>query len=251
MKNYYIFLLSVLFIGQTQAQTNCSEANSDINYAYSHIKSAYDANNISDLQYYAYRSFEALKRAEPILKACGCEPTLRLTEDGISLLERVDNADSYEDGRFYVKRARELSRKGIASLDECNQISAEEEELLTLEMEQQTLKMKQQELLRQQQELEQRLLDQKKKELLIQKELLITNYGAALSSNVKSYNESLRNFDCSSPVEIDTPSHDELLEKTPKALKSYYMNAIKKAADRYLMSMEKCASSSGLTTLDD
>ena len=108
MKNYYIFLLSVLFIGQIQAQTKCSEADSDINYAYSHIKSAYDANNISDLQYYAYRSLEALRRAEPVLKACGCEPTLRLTEDGIALLERVDSAESYEDGRFYVKRAREL-----------------------------------------------------------------------------------------------------------------------------------------------
>ncbi|NNK87935.1 MAG: hypothetical protein HKO90_06605, partial [Flavobacteriaceae bacterium] len=139
----------------------------------------------------------------------------------------------------------------IASLDECNQIPAEEEELLTLEMEQQSLKMKQEELIRQQRELKQRLLDQKKKELLIQKELLITNYGAALSSNIKSYNESLGNFECSSNVTIDTPIHDELIAMTPKALKSYYLNAIKTAADRYMLNMEKCALSSGLTTVDD
>ncbi|NNF75729.1 MAG: hypothetical protein HKN00_11125 [Flavobacteriaceae bacterium] len=251
MKNYYIFLLSLLFITQISAQTKCSEADSDVNYAYSHIKSSYDSNNISDLKYFAYRSYEALNRAKPILEACGCDPTLTVTIDGIELLKKVETAETYEDGRFYVKRARELSRKGIGALDSCNQISMEEEELLTLEMEQNKLKEKQLELEQQQQLLQRRLLEQKEKELVVQKEILITNYSAALNSNINSYKEALRNFECDLQIRTDIPDHSELLKYSSDQLKQYFSKAIKTASDHYLLKLENCLNSDELTTIDD
>ena len=251
MKKYYIFLLSLCFLNTAFAQTSCSEANSDMNYAYSHVKSAYDSNNISDLKYFAYRSLEAMNRTVPILKDCGCQPTLDIIERGIDLLTKVDPAESWEDGRFYVKRARELAREGIGSLDQCNQITVEEEELLTLEMEQSALKQKQQELERQQQALQQRLQAQQQKEQIVQKEILMTSYDSALSSNLKSYNEALKNCDCNSQLEKPEINNEDVIIMEDKAIKEYYVDAIKALTSRYIIKLESCLSGAEYSTVDD
>ena len=251
MKKYYIFLFSLCFLSFAVAQTKCSEANSDMNYAYSHVKSAYDSNNISDLKYFAYRSMEAMNRVAPILKECGCQPTLSVIEQGIDLLKKVDPAESWEDGRFYVKRARELAREGIGSLDNCNQISVEEEELLSLEMEQSALKQKQLELERQQQELKERMLAQQQKELEIQKELLITNYDAALSSNLKSYNEALQNCDCNSRLDRPNVNNEEVMTLENAAIKAFFVDTIKSLSAKYILKLENCLSQENYSTVDD
>ena len=251
MKKYYIFLLLLCFLFSASAQTKCSEADSDMNYAYSHVKSAYESNNISDLKYFAYRSFEAMERVAPVLKDCGCKPTLEIIENGIELLKKVDPAETWEDGRFYVKRARELAKEAISSLDECNQISVEEEEMLSLEMEQSALKQKQLELERQQKELQERLLAQQQKELQIQKELLLTSYDTALTSNLNSYNEALRNCNCNSMLKRPVINNSEVMELEDTDIKEYFVDAIKTLSSRYIFKLESCLSKADYSTIDD
>ena len=251
MKKYYIFLASLCLLSTAFAQSNCSDADSDMNYAYSHVKSAYDSNNISDLKYFSHRSLEAMQRAAPVLKKCGCQPTLSKIERGIELLSKVDPAETWEDGRFYVKRAREVAREGIASLDQCTQITVEEEELLSLEMEQNALKQKQLELEQQQKALQDKLIAQKEKEVRIQKEIIVTGYDNALSSNLKSYNEALKNCECNSRLEKPVIQTDQLMEMRNTAIREYYVDAIKSLSSTYILKLESCLSREAYSTVDD
>ncbi len=239
MKKIYIFYVFLLFYNASYAQVKCSDADSDINYAYSHVKKAYDANNISHLQQYAHRSLEAFKRATDILKACGCDDAYNNSIDGIELLEKVDAIETYEDGRFYVKRAREIARQSIADLDNCNQISLEEEQLLDLEMAQSKLQEQQLELQQKQEQLKLKMVEQKQKEIQLEKEVLIGNYETAIASNLKTYNDALRIYGCNSSIEIT--AHSEMLfSKSNEEIKQHYINIIKKMTAIYLLKLDGC-----------
>ena len=85
MKKNYLFFLFILICLKFQGQTKCSEADSDVIYAYSDVKTSYEANNISHLKEYAYKSLLAFKRALPKLKDCGCETSYNHAFDAIDL----------------------------------------------------------------------------------------------------------------------------------------------------------------------
>lgn len=119
MKKNYLFFLFITISVFSHGQENCQEADSDLIYAYSHIKSAYNSNNIHHLKYYAKKSLESFKRARPKLKTCGCEIAYNKVYDAIELLENVESAKTNEDGRFYVKRTREIAKNSITEMDKC------------------------------------------------------------------------------------------------------------------------------------
>ena len=240
MKNFYIFLIIPLFYGELNAQPSCSEADSDINYAYSHAKSAYDSNNISDLKYYANRSLEAFQRAEGKLKECGCGEALENSANAILNLEKVDTAETYEDSRFFMKRARSLANTIIGDLDNCNQISQEEEELLDLEMEQKLLKEKQMALQQKQAELKERMIEQKMKEERLQKEILMSNYESAIRENINTYNESLRMCGCNGNIENTTTTSDALYSLSDADIREHYITIIKNISALYLAKLDTC-----------
>ena len=242
MKNNYIFLLVTLFCFSGFSQVKCSDADSDVNYAYSHVKSSYDSNNISDLKYFAERSLKAFERAKENLKACGCSVAYGISVDGIELLEKVEFAESFEDGRFYVKRARERASELIGELDQCNQISLEEEELLDLEMEQTKLQEKQKELEQKQEELRMIMEEQRQKEIRLQKEVLITNYEAMVSSNLQSINQTLSTCGCDASITNDSYSVEKLYNLTEAQIKSHYIELVKNFTKMYLNILEKCDS---------
>ena len=142
-KNYLFFLISFAYI-QSYAQSNCEDAHSDVIYAYSHVKSAYDSNNISHLKDYSKRSTDAFNRAKKILNDCGCETSYNYAFDASELLSKVEDVKTYEDGRFYVKRARDIAKKVINELELCTKLTQEDEALASLEYDR--LKLKQQQI---------------------------------------------------------------------------------------------------------
>ncbi len=86
MKKTPIFFLMTLFCATMFAQTPCSETQSDVGYAYSHAKTAYNANNLTQLKEYANRSLEAFKRVEPMLKDCQCPDAYYETSPTVTVL---------------------------------------------------------------------------------------------------------------------------------------------------------------------
>ena len=89
MKNSYFFLLFLLMYFQSVSQTKCSDAQSDLNYAYSHVKSAYDSNNLTHIKYYGKRSLDAFERAKNELENCDCQQANDYAYKGKTLLSKL------------------------------------------------------------------------------------------------------------------------------------------------------------------
>ena len=224
------------------SQTECEDANSDLIYAYSHVKSSYDSNNISHLKHFANRSFEAFERSKERLTKCGCDTAYNLAYDAAELLAKVETAKTYEDGRFYVKRARDKGKACVIALDECTISNSDNEdnELAVLQNEQQQLK-KQQELLKAKEEqIKMKLAQQEEKELIHKKEELIIAYQSAISLKIKSYNQVLDICDCNHDTIEEINDSGEIAIKSIEDIKTHYLNNLKALAENYLSELNDC-----------
>ncbi|MDO5969941.1 hypothetical protein Q4Q35_08975 [Flavivirga aquimarina] len=253
MKNYYLllFLFSSLIIN---GQEECDYANSYLVSAYSHVKDSYDSNNINHLQYYANRSLESFKHAKEELKGCNCKAALELTDKCIELLAKVDTADTFENGRFYVKRARDYGKNSVIEIDKCSantpsnddngdlaEADSQGSELTDLQNEQLKLKQQQEALKLKEQQIKLKLAEQKEKELLIQKKKLVLSYENAISSNINTYNETLNICGCINYKPFrDNKSLEDMTEKSVKEVKAHYMNRIKSMSSEYVSLINSC-----------
>lgn len=240
MKKYYLFLFFFLICLKFQSQTNCSEANSEINYAYSNVKHSYESNNISHLKEYAYKSLEAFKRAESKLKDCGCEVSYNHAYDAMQLLEKVDPAESYEDGRFFVKRARDLAKECIIELDKCTAENQEDNSLSLLQDEQKELQQQQLLLKQKEKNIKLKMAEQKEKELILKKEEMISQYNSAIASNVTSFNNILKIYNSKEKVLIPNENSGNLMDKSLEEIKSHYLQNLRGLTNTYLSYLNKC-----------
>lgn len=208
----------------TYGQSNCEDANAYLVNAYSHVKDAYESNNISHLKYYANRSVESFKLSKASLIACNCENALNSANKGIELLTKVETAKTFEDGRFFVKRAKAISKESVIKIDECafavyntnnntTNINNEQQQVLTQE-EQEALQLK--------------------------KEQLITTYNHALTSNIKAYNEVLNLCNCNYETINDFSNIEDVSTKSIEQIKSFYKNNFKRLASNYLKALNSC-----------
>ncbi|MGC1203580.1 MAG: hypothetical protein WA839_01680 [Flavobacteriaceae bacterium] len=247
MKNYYLFFFLLASL-TSKGQTNYDEANYYLGSAYSHVKDAYDSNNISHLKYYANRSVESFELSKKPLKSCDCDTAFKLAEKAIELLTKVEDAETFEDGRFYVKRGRDVTKESMIEIDKCsagvynaNAVSAETSEISEIQNEQHKLKQQQEALRLKEQELKTQLAEQKEKELTLKKKELILSYENVVTANVKTYNETLKVCDCNhEPLKLNESSED-LSSESIENIKSYFSNSLKSLASNYLSQLEVCA----------
>jgi hypothetical protein len=249
MKNYYLFafLIYSLIIN---AQNNCDDANSYLVSAYSHVKNAYDSNNISHLKYYANRSVESFKLSKKTLETCGCENALKLADKGIDLLTKVEKAETFEDGRFFVNRARTISKESVIEIDKCSMIDysetlsindfKEDKTLNDLQVEQLKLEQQQEALKLKETEIKTKLAEQKEKELSLKKKALILSYENAISSNLETYNSALSVCTCNHKTLKSIKSSEDLFTKKVEFIKTYYTNNLKILASNYISELETC-----------
>ncbi|MEC3907574.1 hypothetical protein VOI54_11135 [Tamlana sp. 2201CG12-4] len=255
MKNYYLlfFLFNALVM---YGQTNCDDANSYLVNAYSHVKDAYDANNISHLKYYANRSVESFKLAKTALGSCNCKTALDLTDKGIEFLSKVEGADTFEDGRFFVKRGREVAKESVIEIDKCafNNFNSEtvssttletsalsnDSELSDLQKEQLKLRQQQEALRLKEAQIKSKLAEQKEKALLLKKKNLILSYEHVLTNHISTYNETLKVCGCNHQVFKEIQSNEGLSSKSIDDIKSHFTNNLKLLASSYLSELNKC-----------
>ena len=240
MKNSYFFLLFLFMCYQSVSQTNCSSAQSDLNYAYSHVKSAYDSNNLTHIKYYGKRSFDAFERAKKELENCNCKQAYDFAFEGSTLLSKLIKSETYEDGRFFIKRTREIAQKAIEELDICSKLSYEDETLIELEYERLKLEKQQLELKQKEAKIQQLLADKENRELRIRKEKLIYANEQAVLSNITAYNDMLVACECEERVSKISLNNENLLSKNLSEIKLYYLNSIKQTTMNYLNSLNQC-----------
>lgn len=247
MEKHYLFILFLFSSNVFFSQTSCDDANSDLIYAYSHVKSSYNANNISHLKYYANRSLESFERSKKKLKECGCETAYDLAFEAAQLLIKVETAESFEDGRFFVKRARDIAQESVTELDKCTiptkdaPVVTNNQELSSLQMEQETLRKQQEALKIRAEELKVKMAEQNEMELKLQKEAMINSYKSAISSNIESYNNALKVCNCSNAA-IKQENHNiDVSQKSVEEIKIFYLNSLKGITSNYLAQLDLCS----------
>lgn len=238
-KNYLFFLVSIAFI-TTYAQNKCEDAHSDVIYAYSHVKSAYNSNNISHLKDYSKRSTDAFSRAKKILNDCGCEASYNHAFDASELLNKVEDAKTFEDGRFYVKRARDIAKKVINELELCTKLTQEDEDLAALEYDRLKLRQQQIELSLKEEKIKQKLAEKEAAELRLKKEQLITKNDLALTTNLESFNSILNVCDCDLEMPEINYKKEALLSKDLNQIKKEYLTIFKNMTSNYLDKLNAC-----------
>lgn len=239
MKYFYIlffFTASIIAHGQT----NCDEASGYLVNAYSHVKDSYEANNISHLKYYANRSLESFKLSKKNLAECGCTTALALAKKGIDQLAMVESADTYEEGRFFVKRAREIAKESIVELDKFTASSNKNKELTALELEQKQLEEQQLALKKKEEELKQKLAAQKLKSEVFEKEKTIKHYKSIIASNIKTFNSTLQVCDCKHSLLSYDDKETDLKQKSIPEIKNRYLNDLEKLTKSYLSTLASC-----------
>lgn len=238
-KNYLFFLLSIAFL-YSNAQNKCEDAHSDVIYAYSHVKSAYDSNNISHLKDYSNRSTDAFNRAKKILNDCDCETSYNYAFDASELLSKVENAKTFEDGRFYVKRARDIAKKVINELEICTKLTQENEDLAALEHERLKLQQQQIELGLKEEKIKQKLAEKEAAELRLKKEQLIIKNDLALTSNLENFNNILNVCDCDLEMPEINYKKEALFSKDLNEIKKEYLTIFKNMTSNYLDKLNAC-----------
>jgi hypothetical protein len=222
------------------AQTPCSDTQADIGYAYSHAKTAYEANNLTQLKRFASRSLEAFRRAEKVLKDCQCQDAYYEAFDAIVALDKIADIDVYDDARFFIKRARDYAKQTIAELEICTKWSSEDHALAELEDEQQKLE-EQRKLLQQKEErIKMQLADKIEKEKMLKKEKLITQNQAALSNSIESFNQLLRACGCNSVISQVNMNKDNLIVNSIDTIKTTYLNKVREVTSSYMSALNLC-----------
>lgn len=239
-KNCLFFLLICIYV-QSYGQINCSDAYSDVNYAYSHVKSAYNSNNIDHLKHYSKRSLEAFERAKLKLEACKCQESYNFAYDALDLLSHVEASKTFEDGRYYVKNARDIAKNVINELELCTEITKEDNTLTELQSEQQKLEQQQVELKLKETQIKQKLAEREEKAMLLKKELFINENEIALDKNVKAYNDLLTVLNCNSEVIKTKDEKPDFKSKDLDVIKSHYINVVKEITSTYLKKLNKCS----------
>ncbi|MFD1614310.1 hypothetical protein [Gelatiniphilus marinus] len=247
MKYFYLLLVLATSLKINAQTAGCDEANSYLVNAYSHVKDAYEANNISHLKYYANRSLEAFKLSKKTLKDCGCEPALKLSSKSIDLLAKVENTETYEEGRFFVKRARDVSKKSVIEIDKCayrnttSVVEADENTKLSdLQNEQLALKQQQEALELKAQQIKNQLAQQEEKALLFEKEQLAISYKNAIADNIKTYNKTLKICDCNHKTLKAIDAEINISDNSIEAIQSHYAKTIKTLTSNYLSQLSLC-----------
>ncbi|MBD0834891.1 hypothetical protein [Aestuariibaculum suncheonense] len=250
MKNFYylLFLISTINL---YAQNNCDNANAYLVSAYSHVKTSYEANNVSHLKYAAHRSLESINLAKKTLADCNCSKALEQANKALEVLAKVDDQPTYEDGRYFVKRAKEFCQQSVIEMDKCatssysmqvveEENTADSNDLASLKNEQAALLAQQEALKRKEAEIKRQLAEQKEKELLLKKQQLVVSYEKVIDLNIKTYNETLKSCNCGHQTIIKSSDSANTSDMSTEALKEYYTNQLKTLAKAYLAELDSC-----------
>lgn len=253
MKKIYLFFFIFIVYSEFQAQNSpCADADSNLIYAYSNVKDAYESNNVQHLKYYSYKSLKSFEEAKVNLKKCGCETAFELAFNAKELMTKVEAASTFEDGRFFVKRAKEITQNCITEINKCTlQINKKEEkmatvqdkggdELKSLQLEKDKLEQQRLALKLKEEEIIKKLDAQKSKELQLQKEALIKDHITVLNLNITTCNKVLKTYGSATELAIYNKNDSALLSENVETIKAYYLNITKDINSQYTEKLNLC-----------
>ncbi len=118
MKKIVLVLFCFIFL-TSNAQDLYNDALTAASYAYSHIKKAYEMNNMTHTHEYADKAIKSFMIVEELSGKCGCSEANETAYLAKVDLESLLSQDTYEQSRFYAKRVKELGFTVLSQLTDC------------------------------------------------------------------------------------------------------------------------------------
>jgi len=248
MKKIYLFSFIFCCFSIGFSQSDCSNAQAHIVYAFNNAKNSLKANNITHLKFYANKALESFEKVQSALETCHCADVENYTFESIEKLSKVPPIEKMAEAQYFVGKAKEYAQKIITALDYCtlsdnSTASVETDyEITDLEKEQLKLKQQQEALLKQQEVLQRQMAKQEKEELLVEKQQLIIKTNAAISKNIRAYNDVLEACQCHTEIPVNTAKQntDQLMSKSVNEIKTYYIKSIKDLTSNYMNMLSTC-----------
>lgn len=242
----FAFIFCCFSIGFSQS--DCSSAQAHIVYAFNNAKNSLKANNITHLKFYANKALVSFEKVQSALETCNCADVENYTLESIEKLSKVPPIEKMAEAQYFVGKAKEYAQKIITALDYCTlsdtstASTVTDYEITDLEKEQLKLKQQQEALKQQQEAIKKQLAKQKKEELLIEKQQLIVKTNAAISKNIKAYNEVLDACQCHTTIPDNAPkqSDNQLMSKSVDEIRTYYIKSIKDLTSNYMNMLSTC-----------
>ena len=247
MKKTYLFPFIFCVHFYSFSQSDCSDAQAYIVYAFNNAKDGLKANNITDLKFYANKALEDFQHVQNALGNCNCESVENYTYESIQKLSKVPPVEKMSQAQYFVAKARDYAQKIITALDYCTASNqgvtlASDNELTDLEQQQQKLKQQQEALLKQQKALKDKMAKQREEAQFIEKQQLIAKSNAAISKNIQAYKELLDACNCHTEIPEDNAKQEDgqLISKSVDEIKAYYIQSIKDLTSNYMEMLSTC-----------
>lgn len=235
-----LFTSCALLLGTWAFAQDCFEAKSSAAYAYSHSKQAYESNNRDHLTQFSARALEAFEKAKVAAQNCGCESAFNIAYDGAEVIANAVDVKTWEDGRYYVKKARDLGQELIDELDLCTEQIAEiDPDLSALQNEQLALKQQQLELQKKGEAIKRKLAMQQEQQLRLQKEALISKHKKALKSYRASCQEVLLASGCGSNF-ANSPETVNVLGLSLEDITAHYNSKVAELSEKLTSLLQSC-----------
>lgn len=126
MFKYLLSLSGLILCTQTQAQSSCDEAFSAASYSIAHTENAYEATNMEHVQEWSEKALETFSEVESITIDCDCNEAADYAYKGYSAAEKCLDQSTWEEARYYSKKAMQNARQMMSALSLCSNMSVDE-----------------------------------------------------------------------------------------------------------------------------
>ncbi len=125
MLKYFFPIIAFTFIAVTYAQKSCDDAFSPAAYSIAHTENAFESTNMEHVQEWSEKALETFSEVESITIDCECTEASDYAYKGYSAAEKCLEQTSWEESRYYSKKAMESARQMMNALSLCSNMSIE------------------------------------------------------------------------------------------------------------------------------
>ncbi|EGV43996.1 hypothetical protein BZARG_1401 [Bizionia argentinensis JUB59] len=250
LKNYLFLLIFSFSFLNSFSQSDCSGAQAYIVYALSNSNSALEANNLTHAKYYAAKAKESFENVQESLKDCQCDQVDDFVYDAIAYLSKAESAEKKEKAYYYAQKGKELAQATIEKLDRCTMTGSgsdvssnttyEADELSSIAKQQEQLKQQQLALQQKQAELKQQLIQKEAQELTLKKEVLISKMTSVVKNNIRTFNDALKNFNCTNEILEDSSNQIDLNNQSLESIRLHFINILTELSSEYTLKLKSC-----------
>src|SRR5258706_16316032 len=120
MKSITIIIILLTTGLDLRHDSDCSEARSSAEDAYSYCKRAFDSDSWSDLKDCLKKAMNSLEEAKENAENCKCDEAFTSADDGYSYARKGYNSTDWEETKNYAKKAKNSADDVITNTNDCD-----------------------------------------------------------------------------------------------------------------------------------